>query len=205
MIYATLIVAAITHSFIAGQSPQSLQSTNPAAAEIKASPDEPPIKILSHKIGPEYYPMLDSRSSIASPMAAENADIPRLPNEPSPGPTDPKERRAQGRLHSSYPRVTASPQLFQVVIKNTGAKSIKVVEWDFLFPHCENGQFIPRYDVTTIIKIKPGGQKTLKRRLSPGASRCEMPKVINIDEIRKQERVSIKRIEYVDGSVWQRQ
>jgi hypothetical protein len=97
------------------------------------------------------------------------------------------------------------PQLIQVVIKNTGAKSIKVVEWDFLFPHCENGQFVPRYDVTTMVKIKPGGQKTLKRRLSPDASRCEMPKVINIDEIRKQERISIKRIEYVDGSVWQRQ
>jgi len=56
-----------------------------------------------------------------------------------------------------------------------------------------------------MVKVKPGGKKTLKRRLSPGASRCEMPKVINIDEIRKQERISIKRIEYVDGSVWQRQ
>jgi hypothetical protein len=205
MIYATLIVAAITHSFIAGQSLQSPQSTNPAAAENKASPVKPPIEILGHKIGPEYYPMLDSRSSMAWQMAAENGDIPRLPNEPSPSPSDPKERRAQGRPQSSYPRATAPPQLIQVVIKNTGAKSIKVVEWDFLFPHCENGQFVPRYDVTTMVKIKPGGKKTLKRRLSPGASRCEKPKVISIDEIWKQERISIKRIEYVDGSVWQRQ
>jgi hypothetical protein len=194
-----LIVAAITMTAsIAGQSPQS---TNPAAAENKASPDKPPIEILSYKIGPEYYPMLDSRSSMASPMAAENGDIPRLPNEPN----TPKERRAQGRLHSSYPRATAYPQLIQVVIKNIGAKSIKVVEWDFLFPHCENGQFVPRYDMTTMVKVKPGGKKTLKRRLSPVASRCEMPKVTSINEIRKQERISIKRIEYVDGSVWQRQ
>jgi hypothetical protein len=149
--------------------------------------------------------MLDSRSSIASRLSAENAEIPRLPNEPSPIPNSPKERRAQGRLPSSYSPVTAPPQLIQVVIKNTSVKPIKVVEWDFLFPHCENGQFVPRYDVTTIVKIKPGGQKTLKRRLSPAASCCEMPKVISIDEIRKQERISIKRIEYVDGSVWQRQ
>ena len=202
MIYAALIVAAIAHSLIPWQSPQS---TNPAAAENKASPDVPPIKILSHKIGPEYYPMLDSRSSIASSMAAENADVPRLPNEPSPSPGTPEERRRQGRLGSSPLRGAGNATLVQVVIKNTGAKLIKVVEWDFLFPHCENGQFVPRYDVTTMAKIKPGGQKTLKRRLSPGASRCEMPKVINIDEIRKQERISIKRIEYVDGSVWQRQ
>lgn len=199
MIYATLIAAAIAITgSIAGQSPQS---TNPAAAENKASPNEPPIEILSHKIGPEYYRMLDSQSSIAAPMAAENGDIPRLPNEPNTA----KGRRAQGRQHSSYPRGAASPQLIQVVIKNTGAKSIKVVEWDFLFPHCENSQFVPRYDVTTMAKIKPGGQKTLKRRLSPGASRCEMPKVISIDELQKQERISIKRIEYADGSIWLKQ
>jgi hypothetical protein len=203
MVYATLIAAAITvTASIAGQSPQS---TNPAAAENKASADKPPVEILSHKIGPEYYPMLDSRSSVASPMAAENGGIPRLPNEPSPSPSDPKERRAQGRLHSSSLRGAASSQIIQVVIKNTGAKSVKVVEWNFLFPHCENGQFVPRYDVATMVKIKPSGKKTLKRRLSPCASRCEMPKVIGIDEMRKQERISIKRIEYVDGSVWQRQ
>jgi hypothetical protein len=202
MIYAVLIICAITHNFIAGQSPQS---TRPGVAENKASHGESPIEILSHKIGPEYYPMLDGRSSTASPMFAENGDIPRLPNEPSPIAGRPRERWAQGMPHSSYPRATAPPQLIQVVIKNTGAKSIKVVEWDFLFPHCENGQFVPRYDVTTMVKIKPGGKKTLKRRLSPGASRCEKPKVISIDEIWKQERISIKRIEYVDGSVWQRQ
>jgi hypothetical protein len=145
--------------------------------------------------------MLDDRSSTASPMAAENGDSPRLPNEPN----TPKGRRAQDRLHSRYPRAAAYPLLIQVVIKNSGAKSIKVVEWDFLFPHCETGQFVPRYDVTTMVKIKPGGKKTLKRRLSPGARRCEMPKVISIDEIQKQETISIKRIEYADGSVWQRQ
>ena len=198
MIYATLIAAAITHSLIAGQSPQS---TDQAAAQNKASADKPPVEILSHKIGPEYYRMLDSRSSIASPMAAENGDIPRLPNEPN----TPEERRAQVRRHSSYPRATDPPQLIQVVVKNTGDKSIKVVEWDFAFPHCENGQFVPRYDVTTMVKIKPGGQKTLKRRLSPGARGCEMPKVISINEIRKQEMISIKRIGYVDGSIWLKQ
>jgi len=111
MIYATLIVAAITiTASVAGQSPQS---TNPAAAENKASPDKPPIEILSHKIGPEYYPMLDSRSSMAWSMAAENGDIPRLPNEPSPNPSDPKERRAQGRPQSSYPRATAPRKSFK--------------------------------------------------------------------------------------------
>jgi hypothetical protein len=199
------IVLSLATAIAASAAGQAQTNDAPAAAGNKAPQDKPPVEIVSHKIGPEYYPMLDSRDSIASPMAAENADIPRPPNEPAPSRSDLKERRAQGRPQSSHPQVTALPQFIQVVIKNTGAKSIKVVEWDFLFPHCENGQFVQRYDMTTTVKIKPGGKNTLKRRLSPGASRCEMPKVINIDEIRKQERISIKRIEYVDGSVWQRQ
>jgi hypothetical protein len=204
MISARLIACAIATTITASIAGQSQQSANPTAAENKASADNPPIEILSHKIGPEYYRMLDDRDSTASRMSAENGDLPRLPNEPSPIPNSNRDRRAQGRRPSSYSPATSTPQLIQVVIKNTGVKQIKVVEWDFLFPHCENGQFVPRYDATTMVKIKPGGQKTLKRRLSPVASGCVMPKVISIDEIRKQERISIKRIEYVDGLVWQR-
>ena len=207
MIFSILIACAITiTSSIAGQSPQL---TNPAGAENKASANKPPVEILSHKIAPEYYPILDQKSSVAPPTSAETGDLPRMRNDPLPrhGKFDvpPEERREQGRLRSSYSGVPGHPQLIQVSIKNTSAKSIKAVEWDFLFPHCENGRYVPRYDVTTRVKINPGGQKTLKRRLSPVVSLCDMPKVISIDELRKQERISIKRIEYVDGSAWQRQ
>jgi hypothetical protein len=73
----------------------------------------------------------------------------------------------------------------------------------FLFPHCENDQSVERYDVTTRVKIKPRGKKTLKSKM-PIPGHCAMPQVSGA-EIRKLERVSIKRIEYVDGSVWQRQ
>lgn len=206
MVYAILIACAVTQSLIVGQSPQS---ANPPAAEDKASADKPPVKIVSHRIGPEYYPILDRKSSMGMPTTAETGDLPRMGNEQLPRhrrfDVPPEERREQGSLRSSSPRIPNHPQLIQAVIKNTSAKSIKVVEWDFLFPHCENGRYVPRYDVTTRAKIKPGSQKTLKRAFKPGASRCDMPNVISIDEIQRQERISIKRIEYVDGSVWQRQ
>jgi len=96
------------------------------------------------------------------------------------------------------------PDLFQLIIKNTSAKSIKAVEWDFLFPHCENDQSVERYDVTTRVEIKPGGKKMLKSKLPSRAGRCDIPKVISA-KTAEQERFLIKRIEYVDGSVWQRQ
>src|SRR5262249_38598873 len=170
-------------------------------------------------------------SLTAPPMTAETGDMPRTMNEQlarqgrSKFGIPPEERRARGRLRS-YTRVIDNAQLVQVVIKNIVTKPIKIVEWDFAFPRYENGQLLSRYDVTTKVEIKPGGKKTLKHKLPPGAKRCEVVKVIS-DESQpekvsafeavcgqcfhdpsllnqKQETISIKRIEYADGTVWQR-
>jgi hypothetical protein len=208
MIFAPLIAFAIAiTALITGQ---SQQAANPPATQNKASADNPPVDILTYKIGPEYYVILDRPSSIAPSMAAENAVLEEMPNTPplagygAPGGGPQCDaRRWEGMIHSkrssSEVRNDYGPDLFQLVIKNTSAKSIKAVEWDFLFPHCENDQFVPRYDVTTRTKIKPGGRKMLKSNM-PVHDLCKMP-----ENPGKQEVVSIKRIEYVDGSVWQKQ
>jgi hypothetical protein len=224
MIFAMLIASAITHSLIAGQSPQS---TGPAPATTQASADKPPLEIISHKISAEHYPILDERSEIAPPMTADIGDWPRLRNEPLPSHSKfdvaPELRREEGRPHS-YTRIVDNARQIQAVVKNIGSKAIKAIEWDFPFPRYQNGQFLQRYSVTTKVGIIPGGQKTLKYRLPPGAKRCEvgrvtagrqtanrievvcaqnfsLPPLLNL----KQEPISIKRIEYVDGSVWERQ
>jgi len=226
MIFAILIACAITiTASIAGQSPQL---TNPAGAENKASADKPPVEILSHRISPEHYPILDRENTMAIPMTAENGGLPRVRNELSPSYNrfndPPDERRAQGRLRS-FTRIVDNAKLVQVVIRNTGAKPVQVVEWDFAFPRYKNGQYLSRYSVTTKVGIKPGGKKTLKYRLPPGAKRCEVGRVIagsnqQVNRIEvvcaqnfhypsllnlKQETISIKRIEYADGSIWLKQ
>src|SRR5262249_21013644 len=83
-----------------------------------------------------------------------------------------------------------------------------------------------RYDVTTRVEIKPGGKKTLKHKLPPGAKRCEVVKVVSDENqpektsafeavcgqgfhdpsllSQKQETISIKRVEYADGTEWRR-
>jgi len=231
MISARLIAFTIATTIAASIAGQSQTSANPAATENKATDDKPPVEIISHKIGPEYYPMLDRPSMTAPPMTAETGDIPSTGNERQArqgrgkfGATI-EERRERGRLRS-YTRVIDNAQLVQVVIRNTESKPIKVVEWDFAFPRYEGGQLLSRYDVTTRIEIKPGGKKTLKHQLPPGAKRCEVVKVISDENQpektiafeavcgkgfydpsllnQKQETISIKRIEYADGSVWQR-
>jgi len=213
------------------------QTPNNPAVTGAASLEKPPVEIISHKIGIEYYPMLDRPSLTAPPMTAEIGELPQTENERvarqrhrgnknTDSPIAPDNARARGR-QSSYTRVIDNAQLVQVVVKNTGSKPIKVIEWDFAFPRYENGQLLSRYDVTTKVEIKSGGKKTLKHKLPPGAKRCEVVKVINDENQpekivafeavcgqgfhdpsllnQKQETISIKRIEYADGSVWQRQ
>jgi len=229
----TLSLVIAIGAIVVGQA----QTPNNPAVTAAASSEKPPVEIISHKIGIEYYPMLDRPSLTAPPMTAEIGELPQTENERvarqrhrgnknTAAPIAPENARARGG-QSSYTRVIDNAQLVQVVVKNTGSKPIKVVEWDFAFPRYENGQLLSRYGVTTEVEIKPGGRKTLKHKLPPGAKRCEVVKVISDENQpekiitfeavcgqgfrdpsllnQKQETISIKRIEYADGSVWQRQ
>ncbi len=228
---AGLIALALFAAIVASTVGQA-QTTTPGATENKAPADKPPVEIISHKLGAEYYPMLDRPSMTAPPMTAETGDMPRPANEQlarqsrSRFSVPPEDRRARGRLRS-YTRVIDDAQMVQVVVKNTEAKPIKTVEWDFAFPRYEGGQLLSRFNVTTKVEIKPGGKKTLKHKLPPGAKRCEVVKVVSDEKEpekvstfeavcgqgfhdpsllkQKQETISIKRIEYADGSGWQRQ
>lgn len=205
----------------------------PSAAE--AVPGKPPVEIVSHKIRMDYYPMLDRPSSTTPPMTADVAELPptegerlarqrtRYNNKNVAAPISPEDKRSRGRLYS-YLRVIDDAQSVQIVIKNTDSRPIKSVDWDFAFPRYENGQLLPRYDVSSNVEIKPGAKKMLKHKLPAGAKRCEVVKVVrdekqaeNVSTFeavcgqgfhdpqlqgQKQETISIKRIAYADGTVW---
>ena len=185
---ASLIVIALALAASTKTPAQKADSQSSAANKI--APEKAPVQIVSQKIGLDYYPMLD-RPSLTSPqMAAENGDVPLTENERMArqqrnrsnknvaAPIAPEDSRSRGRLRS-YTRIIDEAQFVQVVVKNTETKPIRVVDWDFAFPRYENGQLLSRYDVTTKVEIKPGGKKTLKHKLPPGAKRCEVVKVIS--------------------------
>jgi len=232
--FIALTVLIVVAASITGQ-PQTEKL--PVGANQAAS-EKAPVQIVGHKIGQDYYPMLDGPSMTVPSMTAETGDLPPTENERIArqqrtrsnknvaAPIAPEDTRSRGRLRS-YTRVIDDAQQVQVTIKNTESKSIKTIDWDFAFPRYENGQLLSRYDVTTKVEIKPGGKKTLKHKLPPGAKRCEVVKVVS-DENQpektsafeavcgqgfqdpsllklKQETISIKRIEYNDGSEWRRQ
>jgi hypothetical protein len=207
-------------------------------AQMPASESKAPIQVVKHKIGTDYYPMLDRPSLATGSMTAENGDMPMSENERlarqrtrnsnnkvASAPIAPGDTRSRGRLRS-YTRVIDTAELVQVELKNTEARPIKAVDWDFAFPRYENGQLLLRFDVASKIEIKPGGKKTLKYHLPPGAKKCEVVKVISDENQpekvstfeavcgagfhdpsllkQRQETISVKRIEYADGSIWQR-
>src|SRR5262249_46297458 len=153
-----------------------------ASAANQAAAEKAPVQIVGHKIGLDYYPMLD-RPSLTSPqMTAEVGDVPLTQNERIAAqqrsrsnknvaaPIAPGDTRSRGRLRS-YTRVIDEAQYVHVVVKNTEAKPIKSVEWDFAFPRYENGVLLSRFDVTTKVEINPGGKKTLKYKLPVGAKK----------------------------------
>lgn len=222
--------------FIAAISISAQAQTTDAAAPIA----KPPVEVVKHKIGMDYYPMLDRPSSTTPSMTAENGDMPLSDAEraaryrgrssgnqkAASAPIALGDTRSRGRLRS-YTRVIDAAEYVQVELKNSNSKAIKSVEWDFAFPRYENGQLVLRADVKTNIEIKAGGKKTLKQKLPPNAKRCEVVKVLSDENQpervstfeavcgqgfhdpsllnQKQETITIKRIEFMDGSVWQRQ
>lgn len=229
---ALTIAMAITGA-VAGQAQTTTAS---ATTEASKSADKSPVNIVKYKIGTEYYPMLDRPSLTTPPITADIGDLPppeseRLArqrnrnNKNSPAPIAPEEPRMRGK-QSSYTKVIDDAQWVQVVVQNADSKPIKSIDWDFAFPRYESGELVARYNVTTNVRINPGGKKTLKHKLPAGAKKCEVIKVVNdanqenkittFEAIcgkgfndpsllkQKQETISIKRIEYADGSVWQK-
>jgi hypothetical protein len=197
--------------------------------EIRLPPqNDLAIEILGFKIGSEYYPMLDRKSS---GFTADNPDFPRPETERmSPRGGRRSERgarmddsRSRGKLRTEL-RVISEAQWVNLIVRNTASKEIRAIDWDFAFPRYVDEKIVLRYDVSSKIEIKSNGKKTLKHPLPTGATRC---KVIFVSEDSqqektktfeavcgpgihdpshlKQETISIKRIEYTDGSVWQRQ
>ena len=214
-------VAAILLAAASAQTPTDSAPARPA--------NPPPVEALSFKVGTDYYPMLDRANPVAT---AENPDFPRVDTERMSARRGRRgdfgaavdESRTRGKLRS-HVRVISDAQWVRFTVKNAGAKAIKSIDWDFAFPRRENGKPVLRYDVSSKVEIKAGGKKTLKQPLPAGATRCQAvivkaeagrPEMVRTVEAvcgpgflvpsqLDQETFSIKRIEYADGSVWQRQ
>ncbi|HKP73623.1 MAG TPA: hypothetical protein VJT82_11835 [Pyrinomonadaceae bacterium] len=95
--------------------------------------------------------------------------------------------------------------MYKVTIKNTGAKAIKTLDWDHVFFDPDTKTETGRHQFTGDGKVSPGKQKEFAVFIAAPPSRT-----ISVHKLNKNERdtvgeqIVIMRVEYADGSVWQR-
>jgi hypothetical protein len=88
-------------------------------------------------------------------------------------------------------------------LQNNDTRSIKAIDWDYIFFDVLNENELGRRQFTSEEKIAPGKTKELKFFISTPPT-----KTISVNSLNKREReglseaVVIVRIEYADGSSW---
>ena len=169
----------------------------------------PNVVVLKKSWSKGYPPMRDSfrtqsQTDVQRQVRAEKAVIERrqdaLPNQPT-------EERMPVFIRT--PSVTTSNSgyvyTYKIKLKNTGAKAITRVYWEYQFLDPQTKEVLGTRQIYSKVKLAPGKIKTIE-----ADSRRQPTTRVTADNADKKyqdsftERVIIHRIEYADGTAWQR-
>jgi hypothetical protein len=95
--------------------------------------------------------------------------------------------------------------VYRAKVKNNGAKTIKTIVWEYVFIDPNTGEEVGNKKTTSSVKLAPGKSRELISRFASKPTH-----VVSVDQSSKKlrdqltEAVIIRRIEYADGSVWER-
>lgn len=116
-----------------------------------------------------------------------------------------REMRSEQVLKARPPQPARYAFFYNLSVKNTGAKTIKEIDWDYIFLDAVTGAELGRREFTAVEKISAGKSKQLTFLVSSPPTQT-----ISIHALNKKERdgiteqVVIVRVLYEDGSVWKR-
>ena len=137
--------------------------------------------------------------------ANEAAQDERRDREAKRRPTPrPNEVMTLPEVKPDEPAAASKGFQYRVVVRNGGRKTVRSIEWEYIFLHPETGKEAMRHPFVSRKKIKPGENKELLH-----FSTAPPTMVIRVDgdgmkpEPTWIERVRITRIEYSDGSLWE--
>lgn len=149
----------------------------------------------------------------AMTSANKNFERNRRINDPA-GVRDPNADSMDGRSAAMEKAVQESRKpkpkpvdgfAFRVKVQNTSAKVVEVVFWEYQFQETANPAIMARRQFLCGVNIKPNKDKELSAFSLSGPS-----DVVSADGLSNksanlfQEKVVINRVEYSDGSIWQR-
>jgi len=116
-----------------------------------------------------------------------------------------REMRSEQVIKARPPAPPRYGFLYKVSVKNTGEKTIKLVDWDYVFFNLATQSETGRLEFTSDEKIGPGKNKELN-----AMSRKPPAPTVSVYALDRNERqgidgqVVVMRIEYTDGTIWQR-
>lgn len=151
----------------------------------------------------------------AAAMTAANRNFERNRriNDPA-GVRDPNADTLDGRSAALDKAVrdsrTPKPEMvevydYRVKVQNAGQKAVEVVFWEYQFEETANPSNLTRRQFLCGVQIKGGKEKELQAFGASGpAAAISVESLANKSDNPFGERVVINRIEYADGSIWQR-
>ena len=94
---------------------------------------------------------------------------------------------------------------YKVKVRNTGGKVIEVLFWEYQFEETADASNIARHQFLCGVNIKGGKDKELLAWSATGPNGAiSIDSLANKAESPYRESVRINRIEYADGTIWQR-
>ena len=115
-----------------------------------------------------------------------------------------REMRAEQVIKA---RPTAPPRyvfLYKIALRNTGEKTVREFDWDYVFYDEVTGQELGRRQFTGVEKIGPGKRKELSFLIaSPPAQKISVHALDKKERHGLREQVVLVRVLYEDGTVWQ--
>lgn len=123
----------------------------------------------------------------------------RIPTEVGPPPA-----RTNARTNSAR-TPHATKYLYQVTVKNTSTKKIKALDWEYIFTDSLDRAVVGQHRFQSRVKISPDEKKQLREStLAPPTRTINAKTAAQNPQQPFIEQVRITRIEYADGSVWER-
>jgi hypothetical protein len=93
--------------------------------------------------------------------------------------------------------------VYEVMIRNTGEKTIRTLSWDYVFFEPGTEREVGRRRFVSRVSISPGRTRNVVfRSASPPTGTIEATKAGKKSQAQYSEQVVIRSVEYADGSVW---
>jgi hypothetical protein len=197
----------------------SAAAQTPASAAMASSPsvtsalDPPDVTVVQFKWQKEIYipalyedPLQPAQEHAAlereqKATIKDNAVRAKMGEDPRPLPV--RAAKNTGTGHGS--QSSSVSYRYEVRIRNTGAKTIRGVVWEYTLLDPETEVQVGYHRFSTTVNLPAGKTLTLVERSS-----AQPTGIVSANKPGKEvhnkytERVSINRLEYSDGSAWQR-